>query len=78
MCDAMMLCARYVPLGLEAFFRSHGITEVREMSWWDSLVHEGSSARVVMTPAQVPHLPPLAGWLAGCSRRVAVEQKRYQ
>ena len=57
----MMLCARYVPLGLGAFFRSHNITQVREMSWWDSVVHEGSSARIVMTPAQVPF--DLSGWL---------------
>ena len=57
----MMLCARYVPLGLGAFFRSHSITQVREMSWWDSVAHEGSSARIVMTPAQVP--VHLSGWL---------------
>ena len=42
-------------MGLAGFFRGYGITEVREMTWWDSIPHEGSSVRVVMTPAQVRH-----------------------
>ena len=74
-----MLCARYVPLGLGAFLRSLNITQVREMSWWDSMVHEGSSARVVMTPAQVPHSP---FWLApralGTTQEVSITNDTLQ
>ena len=43
-------------MGLAVYFRGYGITKVREMSWWDSIPHEGSSVRVVMTPAQVRHV----------------------
>lgn len=44
---------RYVPKGLGGFFRSQSISNVREMSWWESILHNDSSTRIVMTPAQV-------------------------
>ena len=44
---------RYVPKGLGGFFHSQRISNVREMSWWESVSHNDSSTRIVMTPAQV-------------------------
>eukprot|EP00879_Flechtneria_rotunda_P018761 GHRR01019694.1.p1 GENE.GHRR01019694.1~~GHRR01019694.1.p1 ORF type:complete len:406 (+),score=109.99 GHRR01019694.1:100-1317(+) len=42
----------YVPLGLKAWFRSKGITNVTELDWWQEAQHPGTKVRVVLTPAQ--------------------------
>jgi N-acyl-phosphatidylethanolamine-hydrolysing phospholipase D len=39
-----------VPLGLKKWFANEGITNVREMDWWESFTHKGST--IHFTPAQ--------------------------
>lgn len=51
---------RYVPLRLGAWFRRLGISQVRELDWWESVQHPGSQVSVAMTPAQVCAFSPAA------------------
>ncbi|KAL3133187.1 hypothetical protein ABBQ38_007077 [Trebouxia sp. C0009 RCD-2024] len=42
----------YVPLGLAAWFRGVGISNVHELGWWQELRHGDSSVTLACTPAQ--------------------------
>jgi len=42
----------YVGLGLGAWFRSQGITNVKEMDWWQTTKFPGSNVKVTATPCQ--------------------------
>ncbi|KAL6766392.1 hypothetical protein ACKKBG_A35850 [Auxenochlorella protothecoides x Auxenochlorella symbiontica] len=58
----------YVPLGLAAWFRAEGISNVRELDWWEEARHpspDGSSVRLVLTPAQHATMRGLWGPNAG-------------
>ena len=45
-----------MPLGLKAWFKGCGITNVVEMDWWEEVAHPQSGVRIAFTPAQV-HKP---------------------
>lgn len=47
------MLSRYVPLGLAAWFKGVGITNVVELDWWEESEFPGSSVTLAFTPAQV-------------------------
>lgn len=60
----------YVPLGLAAWFHAEGVANVVELDWWEEAQHaapDGSSVRLVLTPAQ--HATMRGFWGPNAGRR---------